>query len=95
VNPGPVKVNVAALIVAGFMASLNVAETTVLTGTATVPFAGTVLTTLAGAAVVKVHTKFAASAVPAGSLAPVVIVAVYRVLVESTAVGVNVAVVPA
>jgi hypothetical protein len=56
VAPGPVKVNVATLIVAGFMASLNVAETTLLTGTATAPFAGTVLTTLGGAAVVKVHT---------------------------------------
>jgi hypothetical protein len=49
-------VNVATLIVAGFMASLNVAETTLLTETAMAPFAGAVLTTLAGAAVVKVHT---------------------------------------
>ena len=56
VAPGPVRVKVAALIVAGFMASLNVAETTVLVGTETSPFAGTVLTTVAGAAVVKLHT---------------------------------------
>jgi len=88
-------VNVAALIVAGFMVSLNVAETAVLASTATVPFAGTVLTTLAGAAVVKVQTRLAASAVPAVLLAPVVIVAVYRLLVERTTLGVNVAVVPA
>jgi hypothetical protein len=88
-------VKVVALIVAGFMASLNVAETAVLADAATAPFAGAVLTTLAGAAVVKVHTKLAASALPTGSLAPVVIVAAYRVLVVRTAVGVNVAVVPA
>jgi hypothetical protein len=88
-------VNVAALIVAGFMVSLNVAETTVFASTATVPFAGTVLTTLAAAAVVKVQTKLAASAVPAALLAPVVIVAVYRLLVERITLGVNVAVVPA
>ena len=48
VAPGPVKVNVAALIVAGFMASLNVAEIAVLTATAVAPFAGTVETTVAG-----------------------------------------------
>ena len=39
VAPGPVKVNVAASIVAGFIASRNVAETRVLTGTALAPFA--------------------------------------------------------
>ena len=94
VAPGPVKVNVAALIVAGFMASLNVAETTVLTGTAVPPLAGTVETTVGGAAVVKVHTKLAASGAPAGSFALVVIVAVNKVRVARTAVGVNVAVVP-
>src|ERR1700735_4388890 len=33
VTPGPVKVNVAALIVAGFIPSLNVAEIVVLTDT--------------------------------------------------------------
>src|ERR1700722_10401263 len=92
--PGPVKVNVAAVIVAGFMASLNVAEIAVLTATAVAALTGIMETTVGGAAVVKVHTKLAASAVPAGSIAPVVIVAVYRVLVERTAVGVNVAVVP-
>ena len=75
VAPGPVKVNVAALIVAGFMALLNVAEISVLTATAVAPFAGTVEITVAGGAVVKFQTKFAAKAVPRGSCAPVVIVA--------------------
>ena len=59
------------------------------------PFAGTVETTVGGAAVVRVHTKLAASAAPAAFLAPVVIVAVYKVLVARTTVGVNVAVTPA
>ena len=95
VAPGPVKVNVAALIVAGLIPSLNVAEMAVLTTTAVAPFAGIVETTVGGAAVVKVHTKFAASGAPVGSFAPVVIVAVKRVLLARTAVGVNVAVVPA
>jgi hypothetical protein len=51
-------------MVAAFMASLNVAEMVVLTATALVPFIGTVETTLGGGAVVKVHAKLAASAVP-------------------------------
>jgi hypothetical protein len=94
VAPGPVNVNVAALIVAGFIASLNMAETAVLTATEVAPLTGTVEITVGGGAVVKVHTKLAASAAPVGSFAPVVIVAIYRVLVARTAVGVNVAVVP-
>jgi len=49
-------VNVAALIVAGFMASLKVAEIAVLTATAVAPLAGIVETTVAGGAVVNVHT---------------------------------------
>jgi hypothetical protein len=77
------------------MASLNVAETRVLTGTDAAPLAGTVEITVGGAAVVKVHTKLAASGTPAGSFAPVVMVAVNKVLLARTAVGVNVAVVPA
>jgi hypothetical protein len=88
-------VNVAALIVAEFMASLNVAETTVLTATVAAPLAGIVETTVAGGAVVNLHTTLAASGAPAEPLAPVVIVAVYEVLVVRTAVGVNVAMVPA
>ena len=87
--------NVAALMVAGFMASLNVAEMVVLTATAVAPFIGTAETTLGGGAVVKVHTTLAASGVPAGFFAPVVIVAVNNVLLARIAVGVNVAVVPA
>jgi hypothetical protein len=73
--PGPVTVKVAALIVAGFIASLNVTETRVLTGTAVAPLAGSVETTV-GAPVAKVHTKFAGKALPPGSCAPVVMVAV-------------------
>jgi hypothetical protein len=82
-------------MVAEFMASLNVAETIVLTATTVAPFTGTVETTVGGGAVVKVHTKLAASGAPVGSFAPVVIVAVNKVLLARTAVGVNVAVVPA
>ena len=94
VAPGPVKVNVDALIVAGFIASLNVAEIAVMTATAVAPLAGIVETTVGGTAVVKVHAKLAASAAPVGSLAPVVIVAVNKVPVARTADGVNVAVLP-
>ena len=86
--------NVAALTVAEFIASLNVAEIVVLTDTAVAALAGIVETTVGGAAVVNVHTKLAASAAPVGSFAPVVIVAVYKVLVARTAVGINAAVVP-
>ena len=71
-------VNVAAPIVAGFIALLNVVETRVLTGTAVAPFAGIVEITV-GAPVVKLHTKLAASALPNVSFAPVVIVAVKAV----------------
>jgi hypothetical protein len=62
------------LIVAGSIASLNVAETRVFTGTAGTPLAGTVEMTV-GAPVVKLQTKFAAKGLPPGSCAPVVIVA--------------------
>jgi hypothetical protein len=85
-------------MVAAFMASLNVAETRVFTGTAVAPLAGTVDTTVGGGAVaaaVNVHTKLAASGAPAGSFAPAVIVAVNTVLLARTAVGVKVAVEPA
>jgi len=66
VAPGPVKVNVVALIVTGFMASLNVAEIAVLTATAAAALAGIVETTVGGTAVVKVQTKLAASEAPVG-----------------------------
>jgi hypothetical protein len=94
VAPGPVTVKVVPLIVAGFMASLNVAEIVVLTATAGAPFAGIVETTVGAAAVVNVHAKLAASEAPAGSFAPVVIVAVNKVPLARIADGVNVAVVP-
>jgi hypothetical protein len=81
-------------MVAAFMASLNVAEIVVLTATAGAPFDGTVETTEGAAAVVNVHTKLAASETPAGSFAPVVIVAVNKVLLARSADGVNVAVFP-
>ena len=76
VAPGPAKANVVALIVAGSIASLKVAEIAVLTATAVAPSAGIVETIVGGAAVVKVHTKLAASAAPVGSFAPVVTVAI-------------------
>jgi hypothetical protein len=82
-------------MVAAFMASLNVAVTNVFTATPAAPFTGTVETTVGGGAVVKVHTRLAASGAPAGSFAPVVIVAVNMVLLARTNVGVNVAVLPA
>jgi hypothetical protein len=94
VAPGPVKANVAAVIVAGFIASLNVAEIAVLTATSVAALVGIVEMTVGGTAVVKVHTKLAASAAPVGSLAPVVIVAVYKVPVARRADGVNVVVLP-
>jgi hypothetical protein len=67
VAPGPLTVKVVPVMVAGFMASLKVAEMGVLTGTAVARFAGTVDTTEGGGAVVNVQTKLAASAAPAGS----------------------------
>jgi hypothetical protein len=76
------------------MARLKVAEIAVFTAAAAAPLIGIVETTVGGAAVVNVHTKLAASAAPVGSFAPMVIMAVYKVLLVRTAVGVNVAVVP-
>jgi hypothetical protein len=93
VAPGFFTVNVAPLIVAGFMASLKVAETRVLTATATAPAEGTVEIT-AGPVVVKLQTKLLISALPPGSVAPVVIVATNKVLAASVVVGVKVAVAP-
>jgi hypothetical protein len=81
-------------MVAGFMATLNVAEMGVLTATAVARFAGIVETTVGGGAVVNVHTTLAASGAPVGSCAPVVMVAVNKVLLARTTVGVNVAVMP-
>jgi hypothetical protein len=80
------------------MTSLNVAEMVALTATAVAPFTGTVETTVGGvavAAVVNVHTKLAAKGTPAGSFAPVVIVAVNNVLLARAVAGVKVVVEPA
>jgi hypothetical protein len=68
-------VKVVPLIVAGFMVSLNVAVTRVLTGTAVAPLVGNVEITV-GTLVLKLQTKLAASALPNASIAPVLIVAV-------------------
>ena len=56
VAPGPVKVNVAALIVAGFIDRLKMAEIGVLTPIAVTPLKGTVETTEGDGTVAKVHT---------------------------------------
>ena len=93
--PGPVSVKVAGLIVAASIGTLNVAEIAVLMATLVAPFTGTVEMTAGGGAVVNVHTKLAVSGAPAGSFAPVVMVAVNTVLLARTVVGVNVAVLPA
>ena len=95
VAPGPVKVNVVALIVMGFMARLNVAEIVVCRDAVVAPLTGAVEITIGGAAVVKVQTKLAASAAPEAPFAPVVIVAMYKVPVARMAVGVKVAEFPA
>jgi hypothetical protein len=79
--------------VSGFIGSLNVAETSVFTGTTVAAAAGTVEITV-DAPVVKVHTKFADRELPPGSLAPVVTVPIKTESATSEALGVNVAVVP-
>jgi hypothetical protein len=83
------------VIVEAFIGVLKVAAIFWLSGTFVAPLAGTVAVTAGGGAVVKVHTKLAASGAPVGSFAPVVIVAVNKVLLARTAAGVNVAVFPA
>jgi len=86
--PGAVMVDAA-------IGVLKVAEICWLRGTPVAPLAGSVEVTAGGGAVVNVNTKLAASALPAGSFAPVVIVAVYNVEPARGAVGVKVAVLPA
>jgi hypothetical protein len=83
------------VIVEGFIEVLKVAASFWLRGTFVAPLAGTVALTAGDGAVVNVHTKLAASGAPVGSFAPVVIVAVYKVLLARTVAGVNVAVFPA
>lgn len=78
--PGPVTVKVVVLMVAGFMASLKVAVTTVLGQMPGAPLGGVTEITVGRAhgarLVLKVHTKLVASALPNVSWEPVVIVAV-------------------
>src|SRR5580693_3715445 len=80
VTPGD-TVKVAALMVATFMASLKVAVTTELEQTPVEALGGVTETTVGGglqplAAVVKLHTKLVARALPKRSRTPVVMVAV-------------------
>jgi hypothetical protein len=87
-----------ALMVEGFIASLNAATATVLGHTPAVPFGGAMETTVGGPArhavfpVVKVQTKFVAIALANVSWAPVVTVAVYKVFSAREADGEKVAV---
>jgi hypothetical protein len=88
------------VIVAAFIASLNVTVTAVVTATFVAPLAGLTLLTVGrvvSGTVVKDHVKFAASGFPAASctpLAPPTTVAVYVVLLTNALLGVNVAVFP-
>src|SRR6266513_6029581 len=100
VPPGPVTLKLAVLIVNGSIGSLNVALMVWLIATAVAPLTGTVKLTVGGvvsgiAPVVKPQPKSAASALPARSLAPVVIVAVNVARGARTLAGVKVAVTPA
>src|SRR6266571_899578 len=100
VPPGPITLKLAVLMVKGSIASLKVALMAWLIATAVAPLAGTVTLTVGGvvsgvAAVVKLQPKSAASALPARSLAPVVIVAVNVVRGARALAGVKVAVTPA
>ena len=83
-TPG-VTVKVVVLMVAGFIASLKVAVMTVLEHTPAEPLAGVSDITVGGGlhpleAVLKLHTKSVAKALPKVSLTPVVRVAVWTVL---------------
>jgi ABC-type dipeptide/oligopeptide/nickel transport system permease subunit len=92
----PAIVKFAATIVAGFIASLKVALIVAFVAMPVALAAGIVEATVGGvvsavAPVVKLQVTAAAKAFPSASLAPVVIVAVYRVLAAKLAVGVKVA----
>ena len=96
--PGPVNVNVAAVIVAGFIASSNAAVIAVLSATPVALLRGVTAVTVGGvvlafAPVLKLHTKLLASAAPSGVVTPVVIVAVKLELMARWLVGVKVALV--
>src|SRR5207253_1814863 len=94
------KVKLAVLIVKGSIASLKMAAILPLMATPVAALAGTAALTVGRvvsgvAPVVKLQTKFAASALPARSLAPVVTVAVNVVRGARLPAGVKVAVTPA
>ena len=94
------KVKLAVVIVKGSIALLKAAVMVWLIATAVAAAAGTVALTsgrvVSGVTpVVKLQLKFAASPLPARSLAPVVIVAVYAVRGARALAGVKVAVTPA
>src|SRR5207302_1555528 len=100
VPPGPVTLKLAVVIVNGSIASLKVALMVWLIGTTVAPLAGTVALTAGAvvsgvAPVVKLQLMSVSSALPARSLAPVVIVAVYTVSGARLPAGVKVAVTPA
>ena len=90
------KVKVDLVTVNGSIASLKVAPTLVLTGTLVAPSALMVPVTTGASVsgpspVVKFHAKSTASALPARSLTPVVIVALYGVLGARWLAGTNTA----
>ena len=91
-----INVNVVAVTVVGFNALLNVALKRLATNTFVAPLTGTVEITVGGvvSAVVKLQTYGAVSAIPAGSWAPVLIVAVSSVFDGRRLVGVKTAVEP-
>ena len=93
--PMATSVNVAVVNVALLIGSENIAANAALRGTPVVPACGDVDRTVGGvvsdgAAVVNVQLKSAASALPATSRAPVVMVARYCVPASRAAAGVKV-----
>lgn len=97
VTPGPVTVKLAAVMVVGSIASLKATATLLLVGTPVEPQVGARDVTVGAVvavptAVVKLHPKFAAIAVPVADLAVLVTVTVMRVLGGRGPVGVNCAV---
>ena len=94
-----VKVKVSVVIVKGSINSLKVAVGFLLMGRSVAPFTAPVELTVGAVVsavepVVQLTEKSLASALPARSFAPVVIVTVYSVLAARLLAGVNVAVTP-
>jgi hypothetical protein len=97
VAPGPVRVKIAAVIVAGFIASSKAAVIAVLNATPVALLRGVTAVTVGGVVlatepVVKLQTKLLASAAPSTVVTPVVIVAVKVEFTARSADGVNVTV---